>query len=678
MKKVTSELLRNELFRKSNFSGSSVVIPYTSEGALAKLKRLEVVETRQKKRESSRNICQSQAEFWELGMYNSEAGQKVAHSSRARCKDLTAVAANTEIYFNTFNDEYSFVVRTYDENKAFINSIGEKINGTKLLLADNIKYISNTIMRKGSDGGSGEGQIILNKIASGEIKPFICLSSETNKEFEEYGVKPSLYDTAEVECVGDNVQLFKSIDTATRSGITFVNNGDGSYTLNGTSTKDTSFYVTNLGYEAGTYTLSANNSIANSSVAMQLETSTGNKRFALSDINSHKTYEVDDINVLSIIVASGTTLNDYVICPKLEKGSKATSLSKFGQGSVEISTSNENIIPFAYNTKKMASGVELSIDEKGVAVLNGTATVKSGALSILTDNVDWKADKFPYGKKVTFICKGLLDGVALAFAEADKNHKWLRNLAAFNNDKEFVITTCSRGENTEYIRINFTIEKDVVLNNVKLYIALVEGETNEYIGPKHSTLVMPTQQRMLKGDYFDIENKKEVHSWERRIFDGTEDFGMDTTNKSFYVQENRAKRLTDYKDKMFCNCYSSIENFTKKNVSGVSCYHRSGFTNQNWIYFTDENYTTVDEFKAMLAQKHTEGNPIYVDFMLAEEEKIDCIDEQKAVLSELESMNTYDDTTIITIDNDMTEMTVEAEQSRMSMLEEKIKKEETV
>lgn len=32
----------------------------------------------------------------------------------------------------------------------------------------------------------------------------------------------------------------------------------------------------------------------------------------------------------------------------------------------------------------------------------------------------------------------------------------------------------------------------------------------------------------------------------------------------------------------------------------------------------------------------------------------------------------------ITTDNDMTEMTVEAEQSRISMIEEKLKKEETV
>jgi len=52
MNRITTDtLLRNELFRKSEFSGNSVVIPYTSEGAAAKMKRLEVIETRQEKRE---------------------------------------------------------------------------------------------------------------------------------------------------------------------------------------------------------------------------------------------------------------------------------------------------------------------------------------------------------------------------------------------------------------------------------------------------------------------------------------------------------------------------------------------------------------------------------------------------------------------------------------------------
>lgn len=134
---------------------------------------------------SNKNICQSQVSSWELGMYSTD-GQKVSHTSRVRCKDLTLVPSRAEIYFNTFNDEYSFVVRTYDKNKEFLSSAGEKINGTKLVLDSNVKYISNTIMRKNASGSSGEGQAILDKIASGEIKPFICLSSEADKTFVEH------------------------------------------------------------------------------------------------------------------------------------------------------------------------------------------------------------------------------------------------------------------------------------------------------------------------------------------------------------------------------------------------------------------------------------------------------------------------------------------------------------
>ena len=55
--------------------------------------------------------------------------------------------------------------------------------------------------------------------------------------------------------------LFKPIATAIRNGMVFKNNGDGSYSLNGTATGNTSFYVTGLNYKIGTYTLSLNNSV---------------------------------------------------------------------------------------------------------------------------------------------------------------------------------------------------------------------------------------------------------------------------------------------------------------------------------------------------------------------------------------------------------------------------------
>lgn len=378
-----------------------------------------------------------------------------------------------------------------------------------------------------------------------------------------------------------------------------------------------------------------------------------------------------------IIITKGATVNNLLFRPKMVKNTQVGTYSSFGQGSVEISKSNENIIPFAYNTKKSASGIELNIDEKGVATLNGTATVKSGALSILTDNVDWKADKFPYGKKVTFVCEGLVNGVALAFAEADKNHKWLRNLAAFNNDKEFVTKICVKGENTEYIRINFTIEKGTVLNNVKLYIALVEKETNEYVEPKHSELVIPIQKSMLKGDYFDIENKKEVHNWTEIVLDEENLAKLKqapTDTEGFYryiltLQES-IKHTDIPHEKGYCTHFSTT-------VEAGTLHRHTGFTvsqsnEKSTLYIYDEG-ETLEDFKAKIQNEQ-------VKFYLQLEEPIvlDCTDEQKTILSELESMPTYDDTTIITIDNDMTEMTIEAEQSRMSMLEENMRKENEV
>ena len=127
--------------------------------------------------------------------------------------------------------------------------------------------------------------------------------------------------------------LFKSIPSGTKNGITFTNNGDGSYTLNGTATSNSSFYLTNIGYSAGTYTLSANNPESLNDISyLQLETSGGNKRVALSQINTSNTFEVNDINVLTIVVGNGTVCNNFIIRPQLEVGSSATSFEPYTNG----------------------------------------------------------------------------------------------------------------------------------------------------------------------------------------------------------------------------------------------------------------------------------------------------------------------------------------------------------
>ena len=129
--------------------------------------------------------------------------------------------------------------------------------------------------------------------------------------------------------------LFKPIATQTKVGMSLTYNSDGSYKLNGTATSNTSFYVTGLNYEAGTYTLSLNNSLAisNGSFYVQAETSSGNVIRAFDKINATKTATTTaPINALSIVIPNGLTLNNFVFKPQLETGSVATPYEPYTGG----------------------------------------------------------------------------------------------------------------------------------------------------------------------------------------------------------------------------------------------------------------------------------------------------------------------------------------------------------
>ena len=144
--------------------------------------------------------------------------------------------------------------------------------------------------------------------------------------------------------VGGNVKqetrsgknLFKTIQTSTKNGMTLTNNKDGSYTLSGTTTAATSFYVSNLNYSAGVYAISANNSVAvsNDSFYISVEHANGRVTQTFTLINMKKTAGTGVINALSIVLPSGLTLNNFIIKPQLEvvksTSDSATEFEQYG------------------------------------------------------------------------------------------------------------------------------------------------------------------------------------------------------------------------------------------------------------------------------------------------------------------------------------------------------------
>ena len=150
-------------------------------------------------------------------------------------------------------------------------------------------------------------------------------------------------------------------------------------------------------------------------------------------------------------------------------------------GEIKVLGNAEQETEESYNKLKITAqnqtynGVTMTVNEDKSITFNGTATAQSGGFSLLFSNKSWNADDFPYNIDLTYSCVGLKEGIITAVAEADINGNWLRNLFPIQGPNNKITGNKTRGADAEYIRVNFTIAADTVLDNVTVYPMLYLG-----------------------------------------------------------------------------------------------------------------------------------------------------------------------------------------------------------
>lgn len=148
------------------------------------------------------------------------------------------------------------------------------------------------------------------------IKPM--LTTDLEATYDDY-VPSSGY---EIKTCGKNLLPISSIESRTVNGVTFTNNGDGTYTLNGTATNDAKFSLINQG------TLEIIQVIDGKTFKVTGFKETGNYRLECSAwLSTGGTYVFDSRiwNVpngakglrIDIVVLSGAVLNNVVVKPML-------------------------------------------------------------------------------------------------------------------------------------------------------------------------------------------------------------------------------------------------------------------------------------------------------------------------------------------------------------------------
>ena len=125
-----------------------------------------------------KNIC---PDSWVRGNYATTNGESDMSYNRVRTRWLAKVNPNTKYYVNSFNDNYKMAITTYKQDETFSRNITSsdefETNSDEYLIGITIYNVQES---------ETTTENIITLIEDGTIKPFICLDSETNKEYEPF------------------------------------------------------------------------------------------------------------------------------------------------------------------------------------------------------------------------------------------------------------------------------------------------------------------------------------------------------------------------------------------------------------------------------------------------------------------------------------------------------------
>ena len=213
------------------------------------------------------------------------------------------------------------------------------------------------------------------------------------------------YNTIQVKDVGKN--LFNILENyyagqqVINNGITYTINGDGTVTANGTATDKSgiNYYSTNYNkkLQKGTYTLSG--SVGGVSSTYRIIFGDNEKEYASIDGGTTFTLSDDTYYYMTIRIYKGTTVNNLVFKPMIEKGTQATTYEPYQENITNIDLQGSELCSIGDVKDELVikDGRAKIIKRIGKAILNGSETWRyynsAAPYGVaLTDNKDFNSN----------------------------------------------------------------------------------------------------------------------------------------------------------------------------------------------------------------------------------------------------------------------------------------------
>lgn len=269
------------------------------------------------------------------------------------------------------------------QNKTDIASLKVKTSSLKEDISNKITkfYASNQGETHSTDSDNGK---IMDMMIYGK-------SSQDGTPSPENPVEIKSVLNPIVKVVGKNL-LNVTLRTVTRNGVTCTNNGDGTYTLNGTATSNTDFYVIGLHDNLSKIALNPEKEyICKGTQDAKIEMYTGIADNTVLSANgkSIQIKNMSDIAFVMYRIRSGSIINNVTVYPQLEEGSVSTDFEPYHEQTVAL--------PYTLNAIPVSSGGNVTID--GQQYIADYVDVERGKLvrmckkKAVPNNVNWTLQK---------------------------------------------------------------------------------------------------------------------------------------------------------------------------------------------------------------------------------------------------------------------------------------------
>lgn len=423
----------------------------------------------------------------------------------------------------------------------------------------------------------------------------------------------------------------------TTKGITITTSDSGAITINGTSDAEGVFFLVYNGTTThlnGTYTLSGltNGSATTYYIQPYIDGQSQTPIYTAS-----RTYTWNGtLTILGFYFKAGISFNNLTIYPMLNEGSTALAYEPYFEGLRSASVSGlKSEFGNLFNYDNIIDKFKGTGENVGKIWVNATgysANFYTGTTggSVRVPREYW--DKLMYLTKGTYYAYYEIDFYENEVPETDR---CIQARAIHLNGEDF---WCGQGGQKLFSGGSFTMYQDGYcylrsVENKRCYISnlmITRTPRTEYVPYKPDILPIHEEVKNLDGyglgvnseyySYIDFERKVFVPKVHRKVFDGTENIklGSSGTGHIRYAVEleNPYTAIDDSNSiNVICNHYPAT------NANRTYGMFVDGFAASNtYLWFVDTQVQTgnAEDMRTKLKAWYDEGNPLIVDYILAE------------------------------------------------------------